>query len=82
MCASRDERSRRFADRATFLRLRQGDVDLGNRRLYIRQGKTKAARRTLTLTVESMHILAHRLSKGSEWVFPSPKRPGKRCARE
>ncbi len=63
------------------LRLRQGDVDLGNRKLYIRGGKTKAARRTLTLTQESMHILAHRLSNGSDWVFPSPKRPGKPVAR-
>ena len=63
------------------LRLRQGDVDLENRKLYIRRGKTKAARRTLTLTQESMHILAQRLGNGSEWVFPSPKCPGKPIAR-
>jgi len=59
------------------LRLRQVEVDLDNRRLKIARGKTKAARRTLTLTQESMRILAQRLNKGSEWVFPSPKMPGK-----
>ena len=63
------------------LRLRLTDVDLENRKLYIRRGKTKAARRTLTLTQESMHILAQRLNNSSQWVFPSPKLPGKPVAR-
>ena len=63
------------------LRLRQTDVELENRKLYIRRGKTKAARRSLTLTHESMHILAQRLNNGSQWVFPSTKRPGKPIVR-
>ena len=63
------------------LQLRQSDVDLENRKLRIAGGKTKAARRTLTLTQESMHILARRLANPSQWVFPSRKRPGKPIAR-
>jgi integrase len=57
------------------LSLHQADVDLLNRKLHIRSGKTPAARRTLTLTQESTRILAKRLT-GGEWVFPSAKRPG------
>ena len=59
------------------VRLRHADVDLENRTLYIRRGKTKAAKRTLTLGLESAHILAQRLDNGSQWIFPSPKLPGK-----
>jgi integrase len=67
------------------LALARTDVDLIAGQLYIRKGKTKAARRTLDLTSESRSILARRLQKGhedqedqkdSKWVFPSPKRPG------
>jgi integrase len=40
--------------------------------LYIRSGKSKAARRRLKLTVESKQILASRMSSKGPWVFPSP----------
>ena len=59
------------------LGLRHTDVNLEKRTLSIHFGKTKAARRTLTLTQESMRILAQRHNNGSEWIFPSPKWPGK-----
>lgn len=59
------------------LGLRHSDIDLLKRKLKIQRGKTKAARRTLTLTQESMQIFARRLDNGSEWVFPSPKFPGR-----
>jgi integrase len=55
------------------VRLRHTDIDLFERKLHIRWGKTNAARKTLTLMQESMQILARRLNNGSEWVFPSPK---------
>ena len=48
------------------LQLRQEDVDLENRQLFIRRGKTRAARRTLTLTHESMHVLASKIGSVSD----------------
>lgn len=63
------------------LRLRHSDVELLARKLHVRQGKTPAARRTLTLTQESMRILANRLANGSEWVFPSRRRRGQPIVR-
>lgn len=59
------------------LLLRTEDVDLERRQMHIRRGKTAAARRTLTLTQESMHILAQRPDNSSQWFFPSPKHRGK-----
>jgi len=59
------------------VRLLHTDIDLFGRKLQIQKGKTKAARRTLTLTQESMQIFARRLKNGSEWVFPSPKLLGR-----
>lgn len=56
--------------------LRQADVDLAEAKLYIRGGKSRAARRTLDLTGESIEILKRRLSEPSEWVFPSRKTNG------
>ena len=44
--------------------------------MYIQRGKTKSARRTLTLTSESKTIMGRRLNGKSRWVFPSPKKPG------
>jgi len=59
------------------LSLPKSAVDLGRRVLQIGRGKSKAARRTLHLTDESMRILGRRLAGESKWVFPSPTRPGR-----
>jgi integrase len=55
--------------------LEQEHVDLARGVIHIQRGKTKAARRTLTLTSESKTILGRRLNGKSLWVFPSPKKP-------
>jgi integrase len=52
------------------------DVDVKGAKIYIRGGKSKAARRTLDLTEESARILSFRKAKGGKWLFPSPRRPG------
>jgi integrase len=59
------------------MRLRQADVDLQGTRIHIRFGKTPSARRTLDLVGESVTILERRLATPGEWVFPSPRYPGK-----
>ena len=64
------------------LSLGKADIDLERGQLHIRQGKSKAARRTLDLTAESKSILARRMEKNpkkkdSPWIFPSPTKPGK-----
>jgi site-specific recombinase XerD len=55
--------------------LQTDDVNLERGKLTIRQGKTAAARRTLTLVDESKAILARRMAAadeiGSRWIFPS-----------
>jgi integrase len=56
--------------------LEQEHVDLVRGVMYIQRGKTKSARRTLTLTSESKTIMGRRLNGKSRWVFPSPKKPG------
>ena len=61
--------------------LRKADVDLGRGQLCIASGKSPAARRTLDLTSEGRHILARRMSGHSQWVFPSPRNPGKHINR-
>ena len=68
------------------LSIGKGDVDLERGQLHIRQGKSKAARRTLDLTTESKSILARRMEKNpkkkdSPWIFPSPTKPGKHIVR-
>lgn len=52
--------------------LRQEDVDFGKGRLFIRRGKTAAARRTLKLRPETLTILQKRCD-GGDWVFPGKK---------
>lgn len=47
-------------------------VDLENRKLHILRGKTRGARRTLTLTAESCSVFSNRLSGNSVWFFPTP----------
>jgi integrase len=59
------------------MRLRVEDVDLKTETLFIRGGKTRAARRELPLTGESVVILRTRIEKvGSGWLFPSRRFKG------
>lgn len=58
------------------VRIRKEDVDLDGRTLRVATGKTKAARRALKLTEESLAILAARMTPDGPWVFPSDKKPG------
>jgi site-specific recombinase XerD len=46
------------------------DVDLKHRKMYIRKGKSRAARRKLDLTVESCRILAERMAVSRRGYFP------------
>jgi integrase len=57
------------------------DVDLEHRKMYIRKGKSRAARRKLDLTVESCRILAERMAGELPWIFPSSRNPGQHVAR-
>lgn len=56
--------------------LRKEDIDLFSRWLHIRSGKTKAARRRLKLTTESVDILARRMAKSGQFIFPAPADSG------
>jgi len=58
--------------------LKKQHVNIEKRQMLIVAGKTKAARRTLNLTDESIAILQPRLEFGDmQWVFPSDRRPGR-----
>jgi integrase len=57
------------------------DVDLEHRKMHIRKGKSRAARRKLDLTAESCRILAERMASESPWIFPSSRNPGQHVAR-
>jgi integrase len=57
------------------------DVDLDLGQLQVVQGKTPAARRTLTLTTESRRVLAARMEGDSPWVFPAKRNPGRHVTR-
>ncbi len=57
--------------------LRKQDVNLAARQITIAGGKTRAARRTLDLTAESVKILAGRLKLFGMWLFPSCRYPGR-----
>jgi integrase len=61
--------------------LRKEDIDLVRCQLMVRSGKTKAARRTLNLTAESLSILARRCQGPSDWIFPSDRKSGKHILR-
>jgi integrase len=61
--------------------LAKADVDLEHRRMYIRRGKSRAARRKLDLTAESCRILAERMAGASPWIFPSSRNPGQHVTR-
>lgn len=62
--------------------LKKQHVDLEKRQILIVAGKTKAARRTLNLTDESIAILRVRFESGdTQWIFPSDRRPGRPVAK-
>ncbi len=61
--------------------LAKADVDLEHRRMHIRKGKSRAARRTLALTAESCAIFASRMQGDSSWIFPSTRNPGQHITR-
>lgn len=52
------------------LALRWSDIDLDNRQIYVRAGKTARARRTIPLTDAAVSRLRG-LPRNSEWVFPN-----------
>ena len=58
--------------------MEQDAVDLAGGFCTIRKGKSKAAQRTLRLTVVvSRSVLSARLQKPGRWVFPSHRARGK-----
>lgn len=59
------------------LQIRRADVDFEARTLRIPQSKSKAGRRTLNLTDESLRILARRLeATETDWAFPGQEHVG------
>jgi integrase len=60
------------------LSLRPEHIDLGREVMLIAGGKSRAARRELPLTSESVALLRSRLekTKGARWVFPSTRIEG------
>jgi integrase len=63
------------------LALRREDIDLERGQLFVRKGKSPAARRILDLTTESRRILSRRLEGNSPWIFRSKRNPGMRLTR-
>jgi integrase len=62
--------------------LKKQHVNIEKRQVLIVAGKTKAARRTLNLTDESIAILRPRVDSGdTDWVFPSDRKPGRPIAK-
>jgi len=63
--------------------MRKADVDLHQGLIHIARGKTKAARRTLSMAQETREILQRRLFAPNEspWVFPSRRVPGAHVGR-
>jgi integrase len=59
------------------LNVRKDDVRLDLCQFTIQKGKTAAARRTVGLTPETLPIFERRMGNASEWLFPSPKFPGR-----
>lgn len=53
--------------------LAQDAIDVAKRKLAIRKGKTRAARRTLEMVPEVTEILGKRLD-GGQWAFPGKKK--------
>ena len=63
------------------LALMKSDIDLEKGQLFIRCGKSAAARRCLDMTNETKSIVAHRMNGPSLWLFPSKRQPGNRLVR-
>jgi len=61
--------------------LGKGDIDLVNRTIFVRNGKTKAATRHLDMTTESFETLKGRMSGASPWIFPSTRNVGSQIGR-
>lgn len=57
------------------LALKKGDVDTSGGSVKIREGKTKAARRTLKLGDKALEIVKSQLTTKGPWLFPSPVDP-------
>lgn len=57
-------------------RIKKADVDLDGGFLFVRWGKSRSAKRKLSLTQESRIILGRRLAGDSQWIFPSPRAKG------
>ena len=56
------------------LRLEPEHIDLGAKTLRVVLGKSRASRRKLDLTAESVSILGRRLALADQWIFPGRKR--------
>jgi site-specific recombinase XerD len=61
--------------------LRKEDVEVESGMLYIRHGKSRAARRILHLINDSRQILSDRIMGKSPWIFPSKRKPGEHITR-
>ncbi len=61
--------------------LAKTDIDLKRGEIYIRKGKSKAAKRTLYMTSESRKIFKRRMVGDSRWIFPSERKPGNHIGR-
>jgi integrase/recombinase XerD len=59
-------------------RMTYSNIDFINRTIFIVRGKTKNARRTLSMSKEVFDLLKKRRQshKNDYWVFPSPTKPG------
>ncbi|HEY4087152.1 MAG TPA: tyrosine-type recombinase/integrase [Bryobacteraceae bacterium] len=53
--------------------MEKSDVDLIHRHARVRTSKTRAGRRRLKLTLESVQVMKHRLTVPGRFLFPSPK---------
>ena len=59
-------------------RMAYSNIDFFNRTIFIERGKTKNAKRTLSMSGEVFELLKKRRQshKNDYWVFPSPTKPG------
>lgn len=55
--------------------LAKRDVDFEASTIFISSGKSKAARRTLNMTLETRQIMKRRMEGDSPWIFPSVRKP-------
>jgi integrase len=59
-------------------RMTYSNLDFFNRTIFIERGKTKNAKRTLSMSSEVFDLLKKRRQSHQDeyWVFPSPRKPG------